>query len=450
MKKVYELIIKGVLVAGLLVQCLPVSIIAYADSENKMESSRLVPYVLQINNGNQQNAKTTGFIQDGLLMIPAADLFNHTGFRITHTRKWMNEYKVERNEFLSSTVFNTLEFSDHTSDIHVKLKEGFNQDETDELLYMPTYATFKKGRLYVPLNFIASILNYDVRHDELTHLITLDYWGDQNLDETNQVKDFVNHYMKDSVDGYNPDHSLYTTDYLDYEADWLDSTFSDGEWPEPNLVLKDWNIRYLFFMSKNEAIVKVPYWAEGKASRKAGGIWLSILKVDGKWKVDSSRAWSQLLYLKNVNQIVEKMKLDSPEMVKSVTQAVYHSFATANAKKQKIDGTKVKYKTFPKNMEVLYGDDHIAYVYAEYNWSFKPTNKNFEKYKVNTYEDFIVMEKNKNGQWIFKDHYNSNLSNSRPWTSLRGNYEGGRYIAFMAFDDYYLNDPSVRPYISFF
>lgn len=81
MKKVYGLIIKGVLVAGLLVQCLPVSTVAYADSDNTLKPSKLESYSLQINiEGNQQTIQTQGFIQDGLMMVPAADLLNNTGF----------------------------------------------------------------------------------------------------------------------------------------------------------------------------------------------------------------------------------------------------------------------------------------------------------------------------------------------------------------------------------
>lgn len=453
MKKVYGLIIKGVLVAGLLVQCLPVSTVVHADNGDwvVVRPAKLEIYSLQINaEDNQQTIQTQGFMQDGLIMVSAADLLNNTGFTVEKLKGWREEYKAERNGVVSNTIFNNFSFSDASILVNVNLKESLNGYSHNEMLLMPTLANFTHGRLYVPLQFFSSLLNYDVKYDESTHVITLDYWGDQKKEETEQVKKFVSQYMATSLNGYNADHSLYTSDYLEREASWLDYNFSDGEWPESNLMLKDWNIRYLFFISKNEAMVKIPYWEEGKVSRKIGGLWLRILHINGEWKVDSSSAWSQSLYLDNINQQVENLKIQSPQIVKTIKKSLYASYDAANAKKQDIGGNKIEYKTFLKNINVLYADDHIAYIDANYNWSFKPTNENFKKYNITPNGDFITMEKDTNGKWKFKEHTDIRLDYPTTGTTLRGNYDNSRNTTFNAFDDYYLNDPSVRPYISFF
>jgi len=59
------------------------------------------------------------------------------------------------------------------------------------------------------------------------------------------------------------------------------------------------------------------------------------------------------------------------------------------------------------------------------------------------------MEKDANGQWKFKTHYGLGLGHHISGSVIRGNYTNNKY-EFMSFDDYYLNDPGVKSYISFF
>lgn len=438
MKKVYELIIKGVLVAGLLVQCLAVSTVAYAaDEEWLVTPAKLEAYSLQINTeGNQQTIQTQGFMQDGLIMVSAADLLNNTGFKIEESDSSKTSFLVERNEFLSSTIFNSFRFNKDNFSIDIFIKEQHSEFSIKESVGMPTHATVMNGYLYIPLEFMTTLLNYDVKYDYLTNVIVINSWNNKK-EQVKQVKEFVNRYMNGASGGYSSDLSLYTTAFLEHDEDMIDTAFSNQQLPEPNLVLKDWNIRYLFFISHDEVMVKVPYLEVGKASKKVGGVWLRLIRTDSEWKVDSSTSWAQPLYLNDMKAKIKKLKINKPQKVKAIKKGLYSSFNRANAKKQTVEGTEVEYKTFPKNIEVLYADDEIAYVYTEYNWSFKQTDENLNKYYIASNKDFITMQKNIKGQWSFKMRYNLELEYSIPSTLIRGNYSNYKY-QFMAFDNYYL------------
>lgn len=437
MKKIYGLIIKRVLVAGLLVQCLPVSTIAYADSENTLKPSKLESYSLQINTeGNQQTIQTQGFMQDGLMMVSAADLLNNTGFKIEEGDTSKTTFMVERNEVLSSTVFNHFRFSKDNYSIEVFIKEQRNEFSMKESVGMPTHATVTDGHLYIPLDFITSLLNYDVKYDYSTNVIVINSWNDKK-EQVKQVQEFMHRYMNGASEGYSSDLSLYTPAFLEHDEDMIDTAFSDQQLPEPHLVLKDWKIRYLFFISHNEVMVKVPYLAVGKASKKVGGIWLRLIRTDSEWKVDSSTSWAQPFYLNNMKTRIKKLKTNEAKKVKAIKKGLYTSFNVANAKKQTVEGTKVEYKTFPKNIKVIYADDQVAYVYTEYKWSFKQTDENLNKYYIASNKDFITMQKNTKGQWSFKMRYNLDLEYTMPSSLIRGNYANYKY-QFMAFDNYYL------------
>ncbi|WIM37640.1 copper amine oxidase N-terminal domain-containing protein [Paenibacillus sp. PK4536] len=448
MKKVYRLIIKGVLVAGLLVQCLPVSRVAYADNKSTISSSKLEAYSLQIDTeGNQQAIQTQAFMQDGLMMVSAADLLNNTGFKVGRPLGWEKRSLVERKESLSTTILNRLIFRDGDHVIEIYINNDI-YDFAEEYITMPTTATFKNGRLYIPIDFVASLLNYDVKYDFSKHIINMNSW-DNKTEQVNQVKEFVNHYMTGSSEGYSPDLSLYTAAFLEHDEGWIETAFSDEQWPEPHLTVTDWTIKHLFFISHDEVMVKVPYLEMGKVSRKPGAVWLRLIRVNNAWKVDTSTSWNQALYLDDIHDKVNNLKMNEPEKVKEIKKALYASFEVANSKKQAIEGGKAEYKTYPKNVAVLYADDQIAYVYTEYNWSFKQTNENLDKYSISSDEDFITMEKDANGQWKFKTHYGLGLGHHISGSVIRGNYTNHKY-EFMSFDDYYLNDPSVKSYISFF
>lgn len=437
MKKIYGLIIKGVLVAGLLVQCFPVSTIAYADSENTLKPSKLESYSLQINTeGNQQTIQTQGFMQDGLMMVSAADLLNNTGFKIEEDDTSKTTFMVERNEVLSSTVFNHFRFSKDNYSIEIFIKEQRSEFSMKESVGMPTHATVMDGHLYIPLDFITALLNYDVKYDYSTNVIVINSWNDKK-EQVKQVKEFVNRYMNRASEGYSSDLLLYTPAFLEHDEGMIDTAFSNQKLPEPHLVLKDWTIRYLFFISHDEVMVKVAYLEVGKASKKVGGTWLRLIRTDNEWKVDSSTSWAQPLYLNDMKARIKKFKTNEAQKVKAIKKGLYTSFNVANAKKQTVEGTKVEYKTYPKNIEVIYADDQIAYVYTEYKWSFKQTDENLNKYYIASNKDFITMQKNTKGQWSFKMRYNLDLEYTMPSSLIRGNYANYKY-QFMAFDNYYL------------
>lgn len=437
MKKIYGLIIKGVLVAGLLVQCFPVSTIAYADSENTLKPSKLESYSLQINTeGNQQTIQTQGFMQDGLMMVSAADLLNNTGFKIEEDDTSKTTFMVERNEVLSSTVFNHFRFSKDNYSIEIFIKEQRSEFSMKESVGMPTHATVMDGHLYIPLDFITALLNYDVKYDYSTNVIVINSWNDKK-EQVKQVKEFVNRYMNRASEGYSSDLLLYTPAFLEHDEGMIDTAFSNQKLPEPHLVLKDWTIRYLFFISHDEVMVKVAYLEVGKASKKVGGTWLRLIRTDNEWKVDSSTSWAQPLYLNDMKARIKKFKTNEAQKVKAIKKGLYTSFNVANAKKQTVEGTKVEYKTYPKDIEVIYADDQIAYVYTEYKWSFKQTDENLNKYYIASNKDFITMQKNTKGQWSFKMRYNLDLEYTMPSSLIRGNYANYKY-QFMAFDNYYL------------
>jgi len=451
MNRMIRIIFTGVLAAAMMFQ----SPLALASSSTKsMQTAKppeIQPYSMQIRSGeSKQTIKTQGFMQDGLLMIPAADLFNHVGFSFKKQNGWQPDYYAKRNSKLTGSIINHLTFTEYSRRFDARIDEGLNGDTSEEMLSLPTYSTPIKGRFYIPLAAMASILNYDVQYNTLNHTITLDYWGNQLEEDTQQIKEFVNHYMTGSVNGYSPDLSLYTAGFLDHDTDMIDGTFSSEYISVPQLVIKDWNIRNLFFTSRNQALVKIPYSAESQVSRTAGGIWLNLLRTDGEWKVDLSTHWSQSFYLNDINERVQNLKHNAPETVTAVKKELYTHLNDANAKKQSLDGEKIDYKTYLKNIEVLYADDHIAYVYARYNWSFKQTEENFDKYSISSDKDFIIMQKKDSGEWVYKERYGSELDIPIMGTAIRGNYLTGYEATFMAFDDYYLDNPKLKSYISFF
>ncbi|ANF94743.1 stalk domain-containing protein [Paenibacillus bovis] len=417
---------------------------------NTQTLPKLENYSLQIkSNKNQKTINTQAFIQDGLLMVPAADLLNNTGFSLKKLPGWRGEYLAERTNFLSSTIFNQLKFTPSSTFSNLTLNEGFNGESEDQYFFLPTYPNFTHGRLYVPLKFIASMLNYDVNYNKFTHTIVLDDWGNQNAADIQQVGEFVNQYMNGALDGYSPDRSLYTPGFLEHESSRMNYTFAHDQWSNPQLTLKNWNIRHLFFVSQDRAFVKIPYEEEGEVSRTAGAIWLDLLRIDGVWKVDVSTFWSQPIYIDNIDQKIKEIEITNPEKVNAIKLGLHAYFDQANANGLSIDGDASDYKTYLKNIEVLYADDHLAYIRATYNWSFNPTEDNFENYNIYSDKDFITMERDSKGSWIYKGHLDYNLDTPITETTIRGNYNGGPSIRFTAFDDYYLDDPNIKSSVSF-
>ncbi len=441
MKKIYGFMIKGALIASLLVPCLPITAVTYAKEQNIVNSAHLESYSMQINRGDkQQTIQTQGFTQDGVMMIAARDLFDAIGFNIKGPIGWRAKYKVEAQKAVPRTIFNKFTFEEHNDSIKLFIDIEEDADDIAEGVKMPTYTTVVNGRLYIPLEFITAILNYDVTYDHTNNAIIIAPW--ENKDEqVKQIEDFVHHYMSNVSEGYSSDLSLYTTAFLEYEEEMIDTAFSDEQWPEPYLELKDWTIRYLFFPSHDEAVVKIPYLAVGKVSKSVGGTWLHLLRTDKGWKVDTSTDWNQSIYIDGIKEQIHNLKLNEPEQVKAIKRGVYAAFNTANTKKGTGKGSSVEYKTFPKNIKVLYADDQIAYVSTEYNWSFPPTDENMDKYHIISNEDFITMKKDSNGQWGFKSHYGLPLDYNMPTSSIRGNYANMKYT-FFAFDDYYWDSPA--------
>lgn len=445
----------GILMFVLLLQPAYSLAAAFVENSYGMDSTTHVVfkpenYLLQINNNDSHKTiQTQGFIQSGLLMIPVTDLLNNTGFTVKKLHGWKGEYQAERKEKLPNTIFNNLKFTPFSPIFYLNLNEGFNGESQEELLFLPTYANSTHGRLYVPLKFLASILNYDVKYDKVTHTIVLDEWGNQNAVDIQQVKEFVNRYMNGALNGYSPDRSLYTAGFLEHENSRINDTFANDQWSSPRLVLKNGNIRHLFFVSHDRAFVKIPYEEEGKISRTVGGMWLDLLRIDGKWKVDVSTIWSQPIYIDNIDQKIKELEVNDSEKITAIKQALQATFDNANAKHLTVDGYESYYKTYLKNVEVLYTDDDIAYVRPTYNWSFKQTEDNFEKYNISSDKDFIIMEQNSDGNWVYKGQHYSDLDTPEIGTTIRGNYNGGPSIRPTAFDDYYLDNPNVKSSISF-
>ncbi len=437
MKKIYGCMIKGALIASLLVPCLPITTVTYAKEQDLVNPAHLESYSIQVNRGEkQQKIQTQGFIQDGVMMIAARDLFDAIGFNIKGPIGWRAKYKVEAQEVVPRTIFNKFTFEEHNDSIKLLIDiEEEEEEDIAEQINMPTYTTVINGRLYIPFEFIAAILNYDVTYDHANNTIIITPW--ENKDEqVKQIEDFVHHYMSNVSEGYSSDLSLYTTAFLEHDEEMIDTAFSDEQWPEPYLKLKDWTIRYLFLPSHDEAVVKIPYLAVGKVSKSVGGMWLHLIRTDQGWKVDTSTDWNQSVYIDGIKEQIHNLKLNEPEQVKAIKRGVYAKFNVENTKKETADGARLEYKTFPKNIKVLYADDQIAYVSTEYNWSFQPTDENMDKYHIISNEDFITMKKNSNGQWSFKSQYGLPLDYNMPTSSIRGNYANLKYT-FFAFDSYY-------------
>ncbi|WP_411344287.1 stalk domain-containing protein [Paenibacillus sp. WLX1005] len=429
------------------------SIVSAASIEKEFNPvlTAIQPVTLNLIHGETQvHIKTTTFLQDGITMIPVADLFTNTGFRKgPKSSNWMDNYTADRIVKVESTIFNRVRFEDYSSIMYVEFSEGFNGDVNEEYVFMPTTTMLREGRLYIPLKFVATLLNYDVSYKANEHTVTLHYWGDQTAEDTTQLKELVNRYTAHMADGSSSDLSLYTPEFLEHDDYMIEDAFSDGRSPEAHLELKDWTIRYLVFMSHNEAAIKIPYLEEGNVSRVAGATWLYLIRKDGQWKVDVATHWSNSQYKDGLQQQIDNLNVQHPDIVTSIKKAVYSAFQTANANKRTVEGTKVGYKTYPKDMTVLYADEHISYLYVNYNWSFKRTEANYEKYDIHFDTDFITMTKDSTGNWKVERRNIIPLGYNTPVTDIRGNYQG-REDTFMAFDDYYLNKKDEKSSISFF
>lgn len=442
MKKVYGFMIKGALIASLLVLCLPITTVTYAKEQNIVNSAHLESYSMQINRGDkQQTIQTQGFTQDGVMMIAARDLFDAIGVDIRALGASKTTFIVEANEMVQSTIFNKFMLEDGNDSIKLSIViDDEDEESMDEDVNMPTSPTVINGQLYIPLEFITAIFNYDVKYDYIKNIIMITLWNNKE-EQVEQIEKFVHRYMNNVSDGYSSDLSLYTSGFLAHDDYIIDMTFSDENGPEPHLALKDWTIRYLFFISHNEAMVKIPYLEEGKVSQRIGATWLRLIRTENGWKVENSTAWSQPVYIDGIKEQIHNLKLNEPEQVKAIKKGVYAAFSTANANKKTIEGTEVNYKTFPKNIQILYVDDQIAYVSTEYSWSFEATDENLEKYNILSDKDFITMKKMSNGEWNFKTHYGLALNRKTGTSSIRGDYTNLKYT-FFAFDSYYWNSPA--------